>query len=55
MMVVNTLQTVMERDALESTRPMTHYVESQADVRNLFDFVAYSKCKSLKIKQGDHF
>jgi aminopeptidase N len=55
MMVVNTLQTVMERDAFESTRPMTHYVESQADVRNLFDFVAYSKCKSFKEKQGDHF
>jgi aminopeptidase N len=45
LMVVGTLQTVMERDALPSSRPMTYYVESQEDVRNLFDFVAYSKCE----------
>jgi aminopeptidase N len=45
MMVVNILQTVFNRDASESTRPMTYYLESQNEVERLFDFVAYDKCE----------
>jgi hypothetical protein len=44
-MVVATLQSVFERDAYETTRPMNTYNESPAELRALFDFVAYDKCK----------
>jgi aminopeptidase N len=46
--LVNTVHSVLVNDAYESTRPMNYYVESQAEVGRLFDFVAYSKCKLIR-------
>uniref|UniRef100_A0A336LYN8 Aminopeptidase n=1 Tax=Culicoides sonorensis TaxID=179676 RepID=A0A336LYN8_CULSO len=40
-------QTAMRADALETTRPMTHYVEDPVSVRNLFDSIAYDKSGSV--------
>jgi aminopeptidase N len=45
LMVVLTCQPVLVRDSYETTRPMNYYVEDPASVQNIFDFVAYSKCK----------
>lgn len=45
--VVTQFQRALEVDATENTRPMTFYVESPEAVRNLFDDIAYSKCKSF--------
>jgi aminopeptidase N len=50
LMVVSTLQSVFERDAYETTRAMNTYNESPAELRSLFDFVAYDKCKKVFIK-----
>lgn len=47
MFVVETLQVVIIRDASRSIRPMTSYVESPTEVANLFDSIAYSKCKLI--------
>lgn len=43
--VFSVVQNVMIFDATSETRPMTHYVESPKDLTNLFDSIAYSKCK----------
>jgi aminopeptidase N len=45
LMVVRILQSVFELDSYETTRPMNTYNESPAELRSLFDFVAYDKCK----------
>ena len=42
--VTGTLQAVFQTDAL-NPRAMTHYVESPENIQNLFDRVAYWKCK----------
>lgn len=43
--IFENVQNALESDALETTRPMTHYVEEPIAIRNLFDDVAYDKCK----------
>lgn len=43
--IFENLQNALESDALETTRPMTHYVEDPIAIRNLFDDIAYDKCK----------
>lgn len=45
LMLTATCQPVFERDSYETTRPMNYYVEDPVSVQNLFDFIAYSKCK----------
>jgi aminopeptidase N len=50
-MLTATCQPVFDRDAYETTRPMSYYVEDPVSVQNLFDFVAYSKCKNLSFKR----
>lgn len=42
---VETLQSVMVRDANPSIRPMTFYVETPSQIQSIFDSVAYSKCE----------
>jgi aminopeptidase N len=44
--LVDTFQAVMEGDANPNIRPMSFYVESPGRIDNLFDSVAYSKCKA---------
>lgn len=39
------VQTVFGVDSADTTRPMTHYAESPNGISNLFDRVAYPKCK----------
>jgi aminopeptidase N len=39
------VQNALETDASETIRPMTHYVEEPQLVKDLFDDIAYSKCK----------
>lgn len=43
--IFEVMQNAMESDALETTRPMTHNVEEPTAIRNLFDDIAYGKCK----------
>jgi aminopeptidase N len=43
LMVVTACQTVLERDAYATTRPMNYYIEDPDSVLKIFDFVAYSK------------
>ena len=43
--VVNTVQAVFETDASPSIRPMSYYVENPNRIEQLFDNIAYSKCK----------
>lgn len=43
--VYEEVQSVMVSDATPNTRPMTFYAESPNGIANLFDNVAYSKCK----------
>ncbi|XP_037031041.1 aminopeptidase N-like [Bradysia coprophila] len=45
--VYQTLQYVLQSDAREQTRPMTHYVDAASDIENLFDGVAYDKSGSV--------
>lgn len=47
--VVSTLQNVFQSDALEQTRPMTHYIESPKAVSDVFDNVAYAKCELINL------
>ena len=47
--LVDTLQRVLEVDANPNIRPMSLYVEDPVSIDFLFDWVAYSKCKSKKI------
>lgn len=42
-MVVHTMHNVMKSDALQSTHPMSHYVESPNELENIFDNIAYDK------------
>lgn len=44
--LIDTVQPVFENDANPSVRPMSYYVEAPERIENLFDSVAYSKCKS---------
>lgn len=43
LMVLVSLQGSMLSDAALNPRPMTHYVESNADIRSLFNYVSYAK------------
>lgn len=43
--VYSYMQNVMVADSNMGVRPMTHYVESRQAVAELFDNIAYSKCK----------
>ena len=45
--VVGTVQPVFDTDAVYNVRPMTYYVENSDRIGQLFDNIAYSKCKSL--------
>lgn len=45
--ITDVLQAVMETDSNPTRRAMTHYVENPVLIDNLFDNVAYSKCKSM--------
>lgn len=45
--LVETVQPVFENDASPTIRPMSYYVENPVRIDNLFDSVAYSKCKFL--------
>jgi hypothetical protein len=42
---IETLQTVMIRDASPTIRAMTTHVETPSQVRSIFDSIAYSKCE----------
>lgn len=39
------VQNVMTFDATTDTRPMTYYVENPIAIPQIFDNIAYSKCK----------
>lgn len=43
--VVETVQSVLDTDANPAIRPMTYYVESPERITDLFDRIAYDKCK----------
>lgn len=43
------VQNIANTDALESTNPMTHYVESRTEVSAQFNNIAYEKCKLITI------
>lgn len=53
--LTGTVHGVMQNDALESTRPMTYYVESPRRISQLFNYVAYAKCKFLISHNNDRF
>lgn len=38
--------TALNTDASATVRPMTHYVETTAEISRLFDNIAYAKCRS---------
>lgn len=44
--LVQKLHGVLKNDAKNTTRPMTYYTESPAEVKGLFDDIAYAKCKN---------
>lgn len=44
--VANDVQNVLRKDATNTTRPMSQYVESQDAIAALFDKIAYDKCNS---------
>lgn len=44
-----TLQNVMITDSINTTRPMSYYVDHQTSISRLFDSVAYAKCKCLRV------
>lgn len=41
--------TALNTDASATVRPMTHYVETTAEISTLFDNIAYAKCR-LNVK-----
>lgn len=41
-----TLQNIMVSDSLNTTRPMSRYVETPADISGNFDGIGYRKCES---------
>lgn len=45
-----TAHEIMHEDATNRTRPMTFYVEEPDAIANVFDTIAYAKCK-LTINQ----
>ena len=45
--VVGTVQAVFETDASPNIRPMSYYVENPDRIGQLFDNIAYSKCKII--------
>lgn len=45
MYTVDKTHNVFQLDALGSTRPMTFYVNSQVEISNIFDDIAYDKGK----------
>lgn len=51
--IVRRLQVALQADAKETTRPMTHYVESPEAISSLFDSIAYPKCKNLRLNGPD--
>jgi len=43
---IQKLQNTLKMDAFDATsRPMTHYADTPAEISNLFDRVAYDKCE----------
>uniref|UniRef100_A0A1L8DQZ0 Aminopeptidase n=1 Tax=Nyssomyia neivai TaxID=330878 RepID=A0A1L8DQZ0_9DIPT len=47
LMVYETVQGIMARDGVVGARPMTHYVETRANVRGLFDYISYQKAGTV--------
>uniref|UniRef100_A0A7G3AUC8 Aminopeptidase n=1 Tax=Lutzomyia longipalpis TaxID=7200 RepID=A0A7G3AUC8_LUTLO len=47
LMVYETVQGIMLRDGVVGARPMTHYVETRANIRGLFDYVSYQKAGTV--------
>ena len=43
--VIKILQVSFIHDVSLKIRPMTYYVESPEEIGDLFDFIAYKKCK----------
>lgn len=43
--VVQTLHGVLKGDASNKSRPMTYYTENPSAIKELFDQIAYAKCK----------
>lgn len=43
------LQSTFVHDASNRTRPMTYYTDNPEGIANLFDNIAYSKCKIFAI------
>lgn len=47
--ILNALQPALEEDGNDGIRPMTYYVESPEDIDELFDTIAYEKCKIINL------
>lgn len=46
-MAIDSVQYSFRYDAVDTIRSMTHYVEEFNDIKALFNFISYDKCKYI--------
>lgn len=47
LMVLSSMHNIMNTDAGDNPRPMTHYVETKTNIRSLFDYISYQKAGTV--------